>query len=223
MITGQDGSAKNVLLSCVSYCDADCVRVHMTRSKTIVRICISVLIIIALHVITSIQMTKSCINALQQVYISRAIRTHAKARMVGNRRHDHSRLYRRMNRMHYRLIRRRITAWTRLTVMRFSVRMLAPLIYSIAILVCCSLDLTSHGDIGIFGFVLLLLRYTMDDMLDITMTELERDFHMVTSRDGLMNKYGSEGPTAKEREEIKKNNQHPLLFSSINKNSITSV
>ena len=67
-----------------------------------------------------------------------------------------------------------------------------------------------------------LMDWSRRMMADAVMTQLEV---MVTSNDraGLANRYGSEGPTAKERERIKNANRHSLLLSSMNKNSIRSA
>ena len=54
---------------------------------------------------------------------------------------------------------------------------------------------------------------------------VEYTMHTVISKLGRMNLYGSEGPTptAKEREQIKKKNEHGLILSSLNKSSIKSA
>ena len=65
-----------------------------------------------------------------------------------------------------------------------------------------------------------------DGLNDGAMSRPARELSDVSDRVGCMNRYGSEGPngpTAKDRERIKKDKEHGLLLSSLNKNSIQSA
>lgn len=162
-----------------------------------------------------------CNRTWNHMCLSIRIRSISRARWVGGRRHDIIKKQKFLVKANATQLRKRCWLRNRSDLVGNSCRMYACLV-TLALL--NGIDYPDVASQAAYKSVLcVLMEWSRREMAEAVMTQLEIMVAISNDRVGLANRYGSEGPTAKERECIKNGNRHSLLLSSMNKNSIRSA